>query len=143
MKPVTSVILPEGTPPFSREMAHGMSEATLQNNILGLAVDNLGWLAYHTHDSRRSQPGFPDLVLVHDKQRRLIFAELKAELGSLSRAQRQWGRHLLDAGHGEYHVWRPSDWLVGRVTRILQARTTPADMQAAEAARIGVSEARP
>src|SRR5688572_19177552 len=24
----------------------------------------MGWTAYHTHDSRRSQAGFPDLVLV-------------------------------------------------------------------------------
>ena len=40
-----------------------MNEAELQRNVLSLAAMT-GWLAYHTYDSRRSQAGFPDLVLV-------------------------------------------------------------------------------
>ena len=41
----------------------------------------LGWRVYHTYDSRRSQPGFPDLVLVRE---RILFLELKSETGKLS-----------------------------------------------------------
>lgn len=114
--------VPASTPPFTPEMARGMSEATLQRNILSLATVSLDWLAYHTHDSRRSQPGFPDLVLVSNTQKRLIFAELKTERGRQSIEQKQWERHLREAGHGEYYLWRPTHWLSGEIGSILQRR---------------------
>ena len=66
-----------------------------------------GWLVYHTHDSRRSEPGFPDLVLVRDD--RIIYAELKTERGRMSAAQRTWQEALICAG-AEHRVWRPSHW---------------------------------
>ena len=65
-----------------------------------------GWRIYHTRDSRRSDPGFPDLVLVRGE--RLIFAELKREKGRLSDSQRTWLAALEETA--ETHVWRPSDW---------------------------------
>ena len=37
------------------------------------------WLCYHTHDSRHSAAGFPDLLLV--RGRRLMAAELKTARG--------------------------------------------------------------
>lgn len=111
-----------GRAPFSREMALGMSEATLQGHILHTAKA-LGWLAYHTYDSRRSAKGFPDLVLVHALLRRLIFSELKKEAGRQSAEQHEWERRLREAGHGEYYLWKPGDWLSGEVTRILQRRS--------------------
>jgi hypothetical protein len=52
------------------------SEAAFQDEVLGLARF-YRWRGYHTHDSRRSTAGFPDLVLV--KAPRLIFAELKTD----------------------------------------------------------------
>ncbi len=66
----------------------------------------LGWMAYHTHDSRRSESGFPDLVLVRE---RVVFCELKNEKGRATPAQWKWGDALDDAG-AEFHLWRPSDW---------------------------------
>jgi hypothetical protein len=132
MKPVSttslSTIAPSATSPsgrlprFSTAMAAGMSEATLQANVLQTAKD-LGWLAYHTFDSRRSPAGFPDLVLVHDQQRRCIFTELKTERGRQSPAQRDWEHHLRAAGC-EFYLWRPTQWLEGTVVRILQARAS-------------------
>lgn len=110
-------------PPFSPEMARDMSEATLQTNVLGLARI-LGFHRYHTHDSRRSNPGFPDLVLVHEKQARCIFAELKTERGRQSGPQRDWQRALTAVGYVEFYLWRPTAWLDGTITRILRERPT-------------------
>lgn len=80
-----------------------MTEAELQKAILD-AARQFGWLVYHTHDSRRSQAGFPDLVMV--KGSRIIFAELKAEKGRLSPAQLTWINALQNT-YAEVYVWRP------------------------------------
>lgn len=71
------------------------------------------WLAYHTHDSRRSAQGFPDLVMVRGD--RLIFAELKSERGKLSPAQVAWLDALgevevADPSGVTVYEWRPRDW---------------------------------
>lgn len=66
-----------------------------------------GWLCYHTTDSRRCRPGFPDLVLVRAY---VLYVELKAERGKLRPEQEQWIAALDKAG-AHTAVWRPSDWL--------------------------------
>jgi hypothetical protein len=106
-------------PRFCEAMAAGMSEATLQENVLHTAR-SLGWLAYHTYDSRRCVPGFPDLVLAHEGQRRLIFSELKTEKGRQTREQRAWERVLSAIPGVEVYLWRPTGWLDGSIVRILQ-----------------------
>lgn len=108
-------------PRYTDAMARGMSEATLQTNIVA-AAKALGWHTYHTHDSRRSDPGFPDLCLVHSKQDRCLFAELKRQNGRSRPDQLIWADNLKALSYVEYHLWRPSDWLAGDVTRILAAR---------------------
>ena len=67
-----------------------------------------GWLVYHTHDSRRSAPGFPDLALARGG--RLVFAELKREDGKLRPDQTTWVEALLAVAGVEVKVWRPSQW---------------------------------
>ena len=68
-----------------------------------------GWLVYHTRDSRRSEPGFPDLVLI--RRRRIIFAELKTDRGRLTGSQKQWLGNLLGLGDPvEVYLWRPREW---------------------------------
>jgi len=67
-----------------------------------------GWIAYHTYDSRRSQPGFPDLVLVRFP--RLIFAELKSEKGRVRPEQQMWLDNLKKVRKVGTYLWRPSDW---------------------------------
>jgi hypothetical protein len=71
-----------------------------------------GWLSYHTRDSRRSDPGFPDLVLV--RRPRLVFAELKAAGKHPTRFQRDWLSALAGVGDAtdgllEVYIWRPAD----------------------------------
>ena len=91
---------------FRRELAGSWSEAFFQSEVIRLAKA-LGWVYYHTHDSRRSPAGFPDLVLMHRGQGRVIYRELKT-------AQRDWLDGLVLCGV-DAAVWRPSDWLSGRV----------------------------
>ena len=67
-----------------------------------------GWLVYHTYDSRRSQPGFPDLVLVRNKT--VVFAELKSEKGRPTKAQKMWLYALEDCETVITRIWRPRDW---------------------------------
>ena len=96
-------------------IASKMSEAELQSAVLELAR-YLGWLCYHTHDSRHSAAGFPDLVMVRDT--RLIFAELKSENGRVKVEQWAW----LDALNtcAEVVVWRPEHWLDGTIEAALR-----------------------
>lgn len=76
-----------------------------------------GWLTYHTHDSRRSEHGFPDLALLHTKTFRLIFAELKVGKNKPSRAQVIWLDGINAAGVDAY-LWTPEDW--PEIERILR-----------------------
>lgn len=98
---------------FRRELAGSWSEAFFQSEVIRLAKA-LGWVYYHTHDSRRSPAGFPDLVLMHRGQGRVIYRELKTERGRVTAAQRDWQDGLVLCGV-DAAVWRPSDWLSGRV----------------------------
>jgi hypothetical protein len=83
---------------YDAMVAKTMTEKQLQAAIVG-AAQRLNWLVYHTHDSRRSQPGFPDLVL-----------ELKTMRGKVTTEQQQWLDALTNAGQ-DAAVWRPNDWL--------------------------------
>ncbi len=78
----------------------------------------LGVRYYHPYDSRRTVPGFPDLVLVGTHA--LAFRELKSESGTLRPEQREWGYALRAIGH-DWDVWRPSDLDSGRIAGELAA----------------------
>lgn len=105
--------------------AKAMTEAELQAEVIELAK-TYGWLHYHTHDSRRSPRGFPDLVLVRNG--RLVFAELKKESGQQTPQQREWGRMLreVEMETMRHHcdavwvfLWRPSHLLSGQIAAVL------------------------
>jgi len=82
-------------------------EKDFQQMVLNVARP-CGWLAYHTYDSRRSDPGFPDLTLVRGE--RLLFAELKTVKGRLSDTQEHWLALLTKVPCTEVYLWRPTDW---------------------------------
>jgi hypothetical protein len=64
-------------------------------------------LVYHTHDSRHSEPGFPDLVMVRPP--RIIFAELKMKKGKVSEHQKRWLDGLAEIQGIEVYTWRYPD----------------------------------
>jgi hypothetical protein len=102
-------------------LLHGdVSEVELQATIIE-GARRFGWLVYHTHDSRRSAAGFPDLVLARDAE--VIFAELKSEKGRISDDQKTWLATLGTAA--EVHVWRPSD-LDSALARLARRAPLPA-----------------
>lgn len=97
-------------------MAPRIPERTFQTQVRSLAR-LLGWIPYHTFDSRRSDQGFPDLVLVRD---RVVFAELKTPKGRLSSHQEIWLEALRNAG-AEVYVWRPGD--LEEIQKVLSRRS--------------------
>lgn len=83
-----------------------MTEKEFQAKIVQLAK-TAGWLVYHTYNSRRSEPGFPDLVMVRGQ--RVLFWEVKTDVGKASDEQIAWLATLLRAGQ-EARIVRPSNW---------------------------------
>ena len=80
-----------------------------------------GWLVFHTRDSRRSEPGFPDIVAVRAPI--VLFAELKGPSGKVKArprptrrgrrelpTQADWLASLRGCPGVETFVWRPEDW---------------------------------
>jgi VRR-NUC domain len=95
-----------------------ISENQFLANIRELATLT-GWELYHTHDSRRSDAGWPDLVCASARQRRTLFVELKKRTGTVSAAQEKW-LGLLAACGLETAVWRPAD--MPEITKILRGQ---------------------
>lgn len=97
--------------------ARAMSEDDLMAHIARLCRD-LGLLAYHTHNSRRSTSGYPDWHIVGPAGS--LFRECKDETRKTTPAQDEWISRLQAAGH-DVGVWRPRDLLSGRVQQELVA----------------------
>ncbi len=107
-----------------------ISERDLQNAIVD-AAHLYGYMAFHTRPSISQKgwrtavsydgKGFVDLVLVG--QDRIVFAEIKAAKGKLSREQEHWleGLEKVAAVTDRVRVcvWTPADW-PDRVLEVLQ-----------------------
>lgn len=93
-----------------------MTEAHLLAAVKDLAR-LWGLLVYHTRDSRGSDPGFPDLVIVGPCG--VLFRELKSQAGQLTRPQGLWRDGLRDGG-ANWGLWRPEDWRNGQVAAELR-----------------------
>lgn len=92
-----------------------VSEADFMSKVRALCRF-YGVTAYHTHNSVRSDPGFPDLVLVGSKG--VLYRELKTETGRVTAMQKHWISILQAAGQ-DADVWRPSD--IDRIKSELKA----------------------
>lgn len=109
---------------FRDMTAKRMSEKELMGLVVE-AAQRLNWYVYHTFDSRRSEPGFPDLILIerdYADVARLIAAELKRERESPTQPQLLWLAAFDNAG-AETYVWRPSQWMNGEIEAVLRGRS--------------------
>ena len=95
-----------------------MSEEQLQANVIQLAKLT-GWAHYHTYNSQRSVPGWPDLVLCKPPQ--VHFIELKRDRGKLTHNQTEW-LHMLKLCGLSIHVWRPDQWHDGTIEKLLNQK---------------------
>jgi hypothetical protein len=83
-----------------------ISEKEFMSKVIAYAVSR-GFLVYHTHDSRRSEPGFPDLIFI--RQSRWIVAELKTKGKKPTTAQSKWLK-AFGAVCPEVFTWWPDDF---------------------------------
>jgi len=107
-----------------------ISETQLQAAIVE-AARLLGWAVAHFRPARTNKGwrtataydahGYPDLTLVRE---RVLFAELKGDHGRFEPEQARWRVRLQLAGC-EYYLWRPDDWLEGRVDETLRLYQHP------------------
>ena len=94
--------------PSKTDLNQHISEKSFMASVVKLATLT-GWLCYHTFNSRRSSPGFPDLVMV--KPPKVLFIELKREKGKLSEPQRLWKEMLEQCPRVSYILWTPGQWV--------------------------------
>lgn len=81
-----------------------MTERDLQDAAMALLKLH-GYRTYHVYDSRRSAPGFPDIIAVRGE--RLFAIECKAERGRTTRPQREWLTALMGVKQVDAFVLRP------------------------------------
>jgi Holliday junction resolvase len=97
-----------------------MSEDELLSCVIECAILTR-WRVYHIRNSKRGivqgHTGFPDVVAVRDG--RVLVAELKSAKGRLTAEQAEWLTDWRAAGALVF-VWRPDDWLSGRIGEVLR-----------------------
>ena len=100
--------------------ASAAPEKTVMAQLLQVARLR-GWITYHTHDSRRSPEGFPDLIVVRPEPGRGdVYAwELKSARGKPTMAQQLW-LSALDGKCISASMVRPADF--EDLTRLLERR---------------------
>ena len=121
-----------------------MHEYQLQAGVMQLCR-YFDLLAYHTHDSRRSAEGFPDVVVLGTS---LLLAELKVGGRKLTPAQEAWGEGLEEAASFDgsrilYRVWREEHWWSGEIRATLEGLRFRADYTARPPAQLHPHQRRP
>lgn len=88
-----------------RTLAATMNEKEWQELVLHFARLH-DWWCFHPYDSKKSAPGWPDLVMIRPPE--FVVVELKTDKGTVTDSQRQVLAALEECGI-EAHLWRPSD----------------------------------
>ena len=94
------------------------TEAQCQATVVA-AAKAAGWLVHAERPALirpgrhatpiQGHPGFPDLVLAHERHRRLLFIELKRRPNHVEPAQARWHLALAAAGASTAVWWVPED----------------------------------
>lgn len=82
------------------------NEEAFQREVLAFARRN-GWKCYHARDSRRSEPGFPDIVAMRAGVQLAI--ELKMPGNKATAEQLTWLELFAECG-AKTGVYYPKDW---------------------------------
>ena len=112
----------------NQRLARTVSEAEFQRMVIDLAHLH-HWRVAHFRAAQKADgswvtpvaadgKGFPDLVMVRPTDKRVIFAELKSELGRLRPDQQAWISDLLRCPGVETYTWKPSD--LPQVAKVLR-----------------------
>src|SRR5262245_47122823 len=97
-----------------------LPDATTEDELLAKVrqlAKMTGWKCYHTRDSRKSEAGFPDVVLTNGDD--VLIYELKDNRRKPTADQEQWLQLFQHTGKVEAGLWRPKHWatIVERLTR--------------------------
>jgi hypothetical protein len=116
--------VPRGFAPKQRVPRDGNREGNENHKrwlwqIRDLAVAR-GWKVAYWWRSDHSPRGFPDMVLAHRVQKRLIFIEAKTGKGRLTPDQKKW-RDLLLAINQEWYLMMPEN--EGLLVMILEGKS--------------------
>ncbi len=92
-------------------LAATMTERQFQR-IVEDSLRQRGYLVWHVADSRLMSAGLPDVIAVHPTRapRRVIFWELKSQVGRVKPEQKAALAALEDVYGVDARVLRPSDW---------------------------------
>jgi len=90
------------------ELLANRTEVVFQGHVIRSAR-GVGWdLVYHTKLSIGSAKGFPDLVLVRFRDKRVVYMELKGLKTAIGPEQQRWIDGLVACGQ-EAYIFRPCD----------------------------------
>ena len=92
-----------------RPEPNGVCESCFTQQVIDLAKLR-GWFVYHTWNSRHSQPGFPDLILIRPETHELLALELKREGKKATEEQELWLALFGDVRDVQSYCWTPSHW---------------------------------
>lgn len=81
-----------------------MKEGDFLRTVIDLAT-LYGYEHYHTYNSFRSDPGFPDLVLINPDRRGVVYIECKMEGKQPTDNQLYWLEMLRLCGQKVYVFW--------------------------------------
>ena len=110
--------------PAQEVLSKAMTEKQLQAHIVAAAAQ-LGYLCYHTFDSRKSGFGFPDLIIVDCAQGRVLALECKRQGKLPTAAQIAWLEALGAVAGISARVVYPADWLSGWIEAQLYRNLVP------------------
>ena len=85
-----------------------LTEAVWQAAVLRVLTE-AGFMVYHTHDSRHSPSGWPDVAAIKPTGGTLYLCELKTDTGQLTLAQQAWLEALGQCSGVVAEVWKPQD----------------------------------